>query len=82
METTKWISVEERLPELPQSAGLYKKVRVIVAWGNSPENVAECTYCEEPVRNKMVRRWRTSYGLCNMSITHWMPLPSPPDSTN
>ena len=71
-----WISVEDRLPEVPLE---YDCMEVLV-------------YCKCPVRERMVIQleffWRDSTiydegcipGFDIPGITHWMPLPSPPEA--
>ena len=71
-----WISVKDRLPEVPLE---YDCMEVLV-------------YCKCPVRERMVIQleffWRDSTiydegcipGFDIPGITHWMPLPSPPEA--
>lgn len=71
-----WISVKDTTPTVSER---YGNIRVIACWGDHPENVAEKTYCRRMVRGKEVFRFENAYGgICNMPITHWMPLPEPP----
>jgi len=71
-----WISVKDRLPEVPME---YDCMEVLV-------------YCKCPVRERMVIQleffWRDSTiydegcipGFDIPGITHWMPLPEPPEA--
>lgn len=59
---SKWIKVEERLPEKP---GTY------VAYALGMHLVLEFDENED--------WWDEEYNRYNVSITHWMPLPEPPE---
>lgn len=78
-ETTpisKWISVKDRLPELP--AGNWVSRTVIAAQGDG--NVSPMIYERVLVRNKPVERWLFSWGkIADIKVTHWQPLPEPPE---
>lgn len=70
----RWIPVEERLPEL-QSWGASE---VVLGWTksenapplNKPHNLTLCIYCDNGIWS-MPGRY--------VAITHWMPLPEPPE---
>lgn len=65
---SKWISVEDRLPEetrVPKDVLVYHKlgncgIYVDRAWYDSDKN-----------------KWRSALSM-NMKVTHWMPMPEPP----
>lgn len=75
---SEWISVKDRLPELPDDPTiLNNSVRVLATNG---ESVRERVWCK-PIFNKRNRepRWEEPGGRLSYSrVTHWMPLPEPP----
>ncbi len=74
-----WVSVEERLPENDAPVGR-KQITVLVCSKAKKVSVASRIY--EPEREYSGKvypaRWRWSK-LMNNYVTHWMPLPVPPD---
>ncbi len=71
----KWISVSERLPE--------RNVRVLVVASPTPGVVKRITIADWSEHN----HWEIDPDdrlICinNETITHWMPLPAPPESDN
>ena len=65
-----WISVKERLPISGQRVVVFAKSK----WG-SP-HVTICTFYV--IReNRVIPRLRWSRGI--YEVTHWMPLPEPPE---
>ena len=64
---TKWISVEDRLPEYTTQAGGIEFVHVI---GHGRFGPHEVMYCNG--------EWTSQFGPGD-KITHWMPLPEPPE---
>jgi len=77
MSNDQWISVEERLPELKEAyPGGPKNARVLIYNGHY---VDKGELEETFVKRKL--SWKDSRGLC-VRVTHWMPLPAPPDLEN
>jgi hypothetical protein len=64
---SEWISVKDRLPEVD------KNVLVITAHGSF--KIARCNI----YKNGTQVVWATNDGLGERAITHWMPLPEPPE---
>lgn len=71
-ERQRWIPVTERLPEVSNSWGVSDIVFCIISdpSGYPPPNPGLCVYLEDG-------RW-TCYGQI-VRVTHWMPLPEPPE---
>ena len=71
-EKTRWIPVEERLPEISHSWGVSDIVLCIISdpSGYQPPNPGLCIYLEDG-------RW-TCRGMF-VRVTHWMPLPAGPE---
>lgn len=71
-ERTRWIPVTERLPEVSNSWGVSDIVLCIISdpSGYTPPNPGLCVYLEDG-------RW-TCHGQI-VRVTHWMPLPEPPE---
>ena len=70
----RWIPVEERLPEL-QNWGASEVVLGLIKSENAPSlnklhNLTLCVYCDNGIWS-MPGRY--------VAITHWMPLPQPPE---
>lgn len=78
-QPNEWVSVEERLPEDDAPAGR-KQITVLVCSKAKKVLVASRIYEPERDYNGKVypARWRWSK-LMNNYVTHWMPLPAPPD---
>ena len=72
-----WISVEERLPELPDASWCSRSIIVC----DKDSNVAPLLWARAQVRGKTVERWKYHWGRIynGPEITHWMPLPASPD---
>ena len=73
----RWIPVEERLPEL-QSWGASEVVLGLIKNENAPSlnklhDLTLCVYCDNGIWS-MPGRY--------VAITHWMPLPEPPEGEN
>ena len=71
-ERTRWVPVEERLPEVSKSWGVSDIVLCIISdpSGYPPPNPGLCVYLEDG-------RW-TCHGMI-VRVTHWMPLPAGPE---
>lgn len=70
----RWIPVEERLPEL-QSWGASEVVLGLIKSENAPSlnklhNLTLCVYCDNGI-------WLMPGRF--VAITHWMPMPEPPE---
>ena len=68
-EQPRWISVEERLPEIE----MHGTSRVVLAWEPDHGRCFAMVY-----DNGQGKRW-FSGGVEIPNITHWMPLPEPPE---
>ena len=70
-----WISVKDRLPDINSN--------VIVAWGTTPDNITMMRYTAYPnAKNQYGRMPRFEWNGGMRSpwvVTHWMPLPAPPE---
>ena len=78
LERMRWIPCSERLPDLPDGERAYRTVIVCVRGHTFPLD-----YEREKVRGKTVERWKWTWNRIYEkpdSITHWMPLPEPPES--
>jgi hypothetical protein len=75
-----WVSVEERLPELPEKDWCSKMVISCDKNGH----VAPMIWERAQVRWKMIERWKYHWDRIydGAGITHWMPLPAPPGEGN
>jgi len=71
----RWISVKERLPELPDREYCYVIVNTFLK-GNA--NSAPMEYERTIVRGKREERWRWISGNLAYTPDFWMPLPEPP----
>lgn len=72
-----WISVKDKLPELPNDDWAQKMV--IACYRKN--HVAPMIYERVIIRGKRVERWK--YHWCKVAdeeVTHWMPLPEPPNA--
>ncbi len=71
-----WISVKDRLPELPD----YDYCSRIVIACDSKNFVSPMIYCRTLIRGKPINRWKHYWGkIADVQVTHWMPLPEPPE---
>ena len=68
-QVPRWIPVEERLPEV-QSWGASTVVLGLIKSENEPYDLTLCVYCDNGIWS-MPGRY--------VAITHWMPLPEPPE---
>lgn len=75
-----FVSVKERLPELPDED--YVSMIVIAACknDNGKKWTVPLEYQRTLIHGKRVERWAYLWDrLFNFEVTHWMPLPEPPD---
>lgn len=75
-----WVSVEKRLPELPEKDWCSKMVISCDKNGHVAPMILE----RAQVRGKMIERWKYHWDRIydGAGITHWMPLPAPPGEGN
>lgn len=73
---TRWVSVKDKLPELPERDWCSKMVISCDKNGH----VAPMTWERAQVRGKTIDRWKYHWDKIydGAGITHWMPLPEPP----
>ena len=71
-----WVSVKDRLPELPYFDHCDRMV-ITCDWKG---NVAPMYWERRTIRGKSIERWRYHFDRIydGFGITHWMPLPEPP----
>lgn len=73
---TNWISVDDRLPLELCDKTAYETIDVIVSDGVT---VCECTFCRGGAHVGAPWREFNDCMVAASSITHWMPLPDPPE---
>ena len=71
-----WISVKDRLPELPDFDHCDRMV-ITCDWKG---HVAPMYWERRTIRGKSIERWRYYFDRIydGFGITHWMPMPEPP----
>ena len=75
--SNEWVSVEERLPELPDRD--WCSIMVITAQKNNPKS-RPMIYERAVVRGKRVERWKYYWDrIADELPDYWRPLPAPPD---
>jgi len=79
MEDDGWISVEERLPE-PEVVDGFRAPFVPVIFYHKIEGVCAGRYF--PASKPRNAKWWSLQGInfTNRQVTHWQPLPPPPDN--
>ncbi len=78
-ETTTWISVKDRLPELPDSDYATSDTVIIAYTDEDRQYVSFGNYKRRTVRDVRKERWKDRFGrILRAEVTHWMPLPKPP----
>lgn len=68
-----WISVKERLPEIADGRFISDDVLWISTYGEMHAS------CLEKLRSKLWVDWGEAGSLKLDEVTHWMPLPKPPE---
>lgn len=71
-----WISVKDALPRDDESRRDF--ICMTSATGES-RGVIPLKYEVATIRGKTVRRWRWMGSISPLEVTHWMPLPDPPE---
>ena len=72
-----WVSVEERLPELPKEKYCWV---CVLGCRKSSKRCMPMFYERTVVRGKTVERWKDIWDrIANELPDYWMPLPAPPD---
>ena len=89
LEKTKWIPVTDRLPDEHES--LFARYKGTDKWLNEmfmtiSDPVIVCAEYENGKRivktaNMVDGVWKVKDILCPCRVTHWMPLPEPPEET-
>lgn len=78
---SEWISVKERLPEVPEETiygGTGRIGCLVVANANKP-TVMFMEYEHTTIRKKIVYRWKWRDRISPWEVIHWMPLPDTPN---
>lgn len=75
-----WISVEDRLPELPAGNGYSRSINVLVAWKGctQPTEMAYAAYPGARSARGQAPRWEWQGRIAPWAVTHWRPIPDPP----
>ena len=72
-----WVSVEDRLPELPKEKYCWV---CVLGCRKSSKRCTPMLYERTVVRGKTVERWRDMEDRITHELPdYWMPLPEPPD---
>ena len=75
-----WISVEDRLPDEGEVVSVYEALTKEVYTGKLVTNYTHyCKYCNRGIEGKEVTIWDTPIAEDFSDVTHWMPLPEPPE---
>ena len=77
-EERRWISVEERLPELNEANRFCFRCLVACKHGPVREMSYEINTYAKHERNRQPR-WKCGGLIANSTPTHWMPLPAAPE---
>lgn len=65
---SRWIPVSEKLPE-----------DYIIVLGTGGKSVCECRHSTPRKFDYACTGWHTVDGFCMKHVTHWMPMPEPPE---
>ena len=72
-----WVSVEERLPELPKEKYCWV---CVLGCRKSSKRCMPMFYERTVVRGKTVERWKDMWDrIANELPDYWIPLPAPPE---
>ena len=74
---SEWISVKDRLPDVD---GSYI-VMTIKSWepGRQPFRAMVMEFETREINGKTVKRWKWGDKASMWRVSHWMPLPEPPE---
>ncbi len=81
--TVEWVSVAERMPEIPADAPEYaKSVTVLVTYDGYNRRVAEASWVQPTyTKRPMPPRWQSRHELWKFgTITHWAYMPAPAET--
>lgn len=74
----RWISVKDRLPELPTNGNYVS--RMFLTCRNGDKRATVMLYERTVVRGKTVERWKYYWDrIADFEPDFWMPLPEPPE---
>lgn len=78
-EPIEWISVKDRLPEVPTDSFPYAKTYPVVVrkFGNHRE-VMYMEYASYIFKGEIISLWKWNSLNAPYEVTHWIPLPEPP----
>ena len=77
-ERSRWIPVTERLPDVANSS--YGRVLCIVACKHGLVTAMEYAENRHAKTERGRRpRWEWNWKVSTWTVTHWMPLPEPPE---
>ena len=76
-DTMRWISVKDRLPELPPVRDHVS--RMVLTYRSRDKRATVMFYERTVVRGKAVERWKTYWDRIDDAPDFWMPLPEPPE---
>lgn len=78
-EPIEWISVKDRLPEVPTDSFPYvKNYLVVVRIFENHKEVRFMEYASYMFKGIIISRWKWDSINAPYEVTHWMPLPEPP----
>lgn len=75
---SEWIKCSERMPDL---SGVYPACSIDPQRSYEADNWIEMLYRFDKEAKKGETPWQHSSGFYDGGITHWMPLPSPPEDS-
>lgn len=75
---TEWISVKDRLPELPPNRN--HVCRIVITWRRGERRATVMLYERTLVRGKAVTRWKYAWDrVADFEPDYWVSLPEPPE---